>query len=404
MTTGILSRLAGLALTGALLLPSGLAQANTSLETEFDRAFVSPASIKKVLPKATAKSAAAPSAKAQAKAPALVQSTAKTALLPNAKAQAKTQALAPPASKATVRPNPTNVRRFVSSGLPRTFASDFEAQLYSVADASKGRIGVSVTDLGTGRTVSVLGDTPFPMASTSKVAVAATFLDGVDKGKWSLDDKFPIMMPVRSARFSGSKAPVRAGEMMTARRLIELALIYSSNPATDGLLAAVGGPAAVNRWLKTTGVEGIRMDRDIATLVRDDGEFDPARTVDLRDSATPTAMAGLLSGLFQGKWLSQQSRAVLLGTMERCMTGRHRMRALLPGDARIAHKTGTLNNTSSDVGIIQAPDGHAYAIAIYVTGQGGKPNRDARIASIAKTIYQAKEDHQGGSAQLSASR
>lgn len=86
------------------------------------------------------------------------------------------------------------------------------------------------------------------------------------------------------------------------------------------------------------------------------------------------------------------------------MTGRRRMRALLPGDARIAHKTGTLNNTSSDVGIIQAPDGHAYAVAIYVTGQGGRPNRDARIASIAKTIYQAKEDHQGGSAQLSASR
>lgn len=404
MTTGILTRLAGLALGAAVILPAGLAQANTTLETEFDRAFVSPSSIKKVLPKATAKSAVAPTAKVQAKTQALAQSAPKAAMVPEVRAQAKTQALAQPAIKPAARSSQATVRRFVSYGQPKTFASNFEAQLYTAADASKGRIGVSVTDLGTGRTVSVLGDTPFPMASTSKVAVAATFLDGVDKGKWSLDDKFPIMMPVRSTRFSGSKAPVRPGEMMTARRLIEMALMYSSNPATDGLLAAVGGPAAVNRWLKTTGVDGIRMDRDIATLVRDDGEFDPARTVDLRDSATPAAMAQLLSGLFQGKWLSQQSRAVLLGTMERCVTGRHRMRALLPGDARIAHKTGTLNNTSSDVGIIQAPDGHAYAVAIYVTGQGGKPNRDARIASIAKTIYQAKEDHQGGSAQLSASR
>ena len=115
-------------------------------------------------------------------------------------------------------------------------------------------------------------------------------------------------------------------------------------------------------------------------------------------------MAQLLSGLFQGQWLSQRSRAFLLGTMERCVTGKRRMRALLPSDARIAHKTGTLNNTASDVGIIQAPDGHAYAVAIYVTGQGGKPNRDARIASIARTIYQTNESHQGGSAQLSASR
>ena len=50
----------------------------------------------------------------------------------------------------------------------------------------------------------------------------------------------------------------------------------------------------------------------------------------------------------------------------------------------IAHKTGTLNNTSSDVGILETPDGRAIAVAIYVTGQGGKPNRDQRIASIAR--------------------
>lgn len=382
MKTGFISKLGSLVLASALLAPLGAAQANTTLESEFDRAFVSPSSVKKALPKVSVKPVAKPVAAADSKAKALVQTT----------------------KKLDVRPNQPTVRRFVPYGQPRSFASDFEARLYNAADGSNGRIGVAVIDLGTGRTVSVLGDTPFPMASTSKIAVAATYLDGVDKGKWTLDDKFPLMIPVGSARFSGSKAPVRPGEMLTARRLIELALINSSNPATDALLAAVGGPAAVNRWIKTTGVEGMRIDRDIATLVRDDGEFDPARTVDLRDSATPVAMAQLLSGLFQGQWLSQRSRAFLLGTMERCVTGKRRMRALLPSDARIAHKTGTLNNTASDVGIIQAPDGHAYAVAIYVTGQGGKPNRDARIASIARTIYQANESHQGGSAQLSASR
>ena len=372
-------KLVSLAVVGALLLPAG-AQANSSLELEFDRAFTAATPLKKAQPKPAAKPVAI------------------------AEPKAKPKVLAQPGKKAEVRTNQPTVRRFVSYGQPRTFASNFEAQLYDAANGSNGRIGVAVIDLKTGRTTSVLGDTPFPMASTSKVAVAATYLDGVEKGKWSLDDKFPLMLPVKSARFSGSKAPVRAGEMMTARRLIELALIYSSNPATDALLAAVGGPQAVNRWIKTTGIEGMRIDRDIATLVRDDGEFDPARMVDLRDSATPVAMAQLLSGLFQGKWLNQQSRAFLLTTMERCQTGKRRMRALLPSDARVAHKTGTLNNTASDVGIIQAPDGHAYAVAIYVTGQGGRPNRDARIASIAKTIYQASESHAGGSTQLSARR
>jgi beta-lactamase class A len=226
----------------------------------------------------------------------------------------------------------------VSYGQPRSYGSNFEAQLYSAANGSNGRIGVAVIDLGTGR------------------------------------------------------------------QLIELALINSSNTATDALLAAVGGPAAVNRWIRSAGIEGMRIDRDIATLVRDDGEVDPARNIDLRDSATPLAMAQLLSGLFQGRWLSPRSRAFLLSTMERCETGKRRMRALLPGDARVAHKTGTLNNTASDVGIIQAPDGHAYAVAIYVTGQGGKPGRDARIAAIAQTVYFANENHQGGSAQVFANK
>lgn len=361
-----------LALAGSALLPAGAARADSSLEAEFDNAFIAPVASVKAPTKA-----ATPSIKSQP----LVQ----------------------PIRKAAVRTAAT-VRPFVSYGQPRSFGSGFEAQLYSAAEASRGRIGVAVIDLANGRTVSVLGDTPFPMASTSKIAIAATFLDGVDKGRWSLDDKFPLMIPVKSARFSGSKAPVRAGTMMTARQLIELALIRSSNPATDALLAAIGGPQSVNNWLQTTGVDGMRIDRDIATLVRDDGEYDPARMIDLRDSATPVAMAQLLSGLFQGRWLSSRSRAFLLGTMERCQTGRHRMRALLPGEARLAHKTGTLSNTASDVGIMQAPDGHAYAVAIYVTGQGGKPNRDARIAAIAQTIYQVSENHQNAAAQSYAAR
>ncbi|KAH2813360.1 hypothetical protein KXV85_004981, partial [Aspergillus fumigatus] len=83
----------------------------------------------------------------------------------------------------------------------------------------------------------------------------------------------------------------------------------------DALLAAIGGPQAVTRWLRRNGIGGIRLDRDIATMVRDDGEVDPARKIDLRDSTTPQAMAVLLAGLYQGQWLSPSSREVLLGAM-----------------------------------------------------------------------------------------
>lgn len=280
------------------------------------------------------------------------------------------------------------VRPFVAPVRPvTTYGGSLEATVASLADAAQGRIGVAAMDLGTGRTVAVLGDQPFPMASTSKIAIAATYLDLVDQGKLALSDRFPLMIPQRSARFSSAAAPVRPGTMLTAQGLIELSITRSDNPATDALLAAVGGPAAVNRWMRKAGLSGMRLDRDIATLVRDDGEFNPATTVDLRDSATPLAMVQLLAGLHQGRWLSASSRNVLLGAMERCVTGKRRLPAMLPQDARVAHKTGTLSNTSSDVGIINTPDGRAIAIAVYVTGQGGKPNRDYRIAAISRAVY-----------------
>jgi beta-lactamase class A len=274
---------------------------------------------------------------------------------------------------------------------PRVYDTAFEARIASLANASQGRIGVAAMDLKTGKVIDVLGDQRFPMASTSKIAIAATFMEGVEQGRWSLTSEFPMMMPVRSEPFSSAVAPVRAGEYYSADRLIELMITRSNNYATDALLRVVGGPRAVNDGVRRAGIGDWQIDRDIATLVRDDGAINPAEVIDVRDSATPLAMVQLLAGLHEGKWLSDRSRAVILGAMGRCVTGKRRIVANLPSEARVAHKTGSLFNTSSDVGIIQTPDGRSFAVAIYVTGQGTRLNREARIASIARALYDGYE-------------
>jgi beta-lactamase class A len=274
---------------------------------------------------------------------------------------------------------------------PRDFSATYDnalaQQIALIADGSQGRIGVAAVDLTTGQEIAVLGDERFPMASTSKIAIAATFLEGVDRGRWSLDSRFPMMVPVASKPFSTRVAPVRAGESYSARSLIDMMITRSNNQATDALLAAVGGPAKVNDWARRAGIQNFNLTRDIATLVRDDGEFNPASHIDIRDSSTPRDMVRLLSGIYQGQWLSASSRGVIIDAMERCRTGTRRIPALMPADVRVAHKTGSLNNTSSDIGIITMPDGRAIALAIYVTGQGTRLNREGRIANIARAIY-----------------
>ncbi len=274
---------------------------------------------------------------------------------------------------------------------PQTFEAvyetSFEQRIAELADGDKGRIGVAAIDLTSGDQILVLGDQLFPMASTSKIAVAATYLEMVEQGRYSLTSEFPLLIPIRSAKFSSPAAPVRKGQYMTAIDLIEIMITRSSNPATDALLAAVGGTAPVNDWMRRHGMEEFSINRDIATLVRDDGEYDPATWIDPRDSATPRTMARLLEGLYRGEFLSAESRAVILEAMSRTRTGKRRIKANMPEDAVVSHKTGSLNNTSSDIGIIEGPDGQAMAVAIYVTGQGSRRAREARIAAIARALY-----------------
>ncbi|MEM6909397.1 MAG: serine hydrolase [Pseudomonadota bacterium] len=286
---------------------------------------------------------------------------------------------------------------------PTTFEAvyntGFEQRIAELADGSSGRIGVYAIDLTSGEEISVLGNQRFPMASTSKVAVAATFLAGVDQGRFSLTSEYPLLIPVRSKRFSTERAPVRKGNYVAANELIDLMISKSCNSCTDALLKVVGGPQAVNEWMRGAGFTEFNLSRDIATLVRDDGEFDPVELIDPRDSATPRTMGLLLAGIYQGRWLSPNSQQVLMRAMEQTTTGRRRMSAVLPASAGLAHKTGTLSRTASDIGIFRLPDGRVIAAAIYVTGQSAnltderinkrtaRKRRDERIAAITRALY-----------------
>jgi beta-lactamase class A len=219
-------------------------------------------------------------------------------------------------------------------------------------------VGVAALDLNTGESLSIKGDTPFPMASTVKVAIAALYLSQVDHGQKTLDD-----------RIHGESVRSLMGKM----------LIYSDNRAADVLFKDVGGPHAVHRWLVDNGIQGVRVDRTIAQLLADKRDL-----WDTRDSSTPKAMVELLRRLYKGDLISPSSRNYLLGVMAKCHTGKNRMKWLLPAGTPVEHKTGTLNGLADDVGFITMPDGHRIAVAIFARGGSNRPQA---IAEAARAIY-----------------
>ena len=72
------------------------------------------------------------------------------------------------------------------------------------------------------------------------------------------------------------------------------------------------------------------------------------------------------------------------GLMARCMTGRNRIKALLPTGTPVEHKTGTLSGYTSDVGFITLPDGRRIAVALFARSSGDRPRT---IAQAARAIY-----------------
>ena len=233
-----------------------------------------------------------------------------------------------------------------------------EQQLASLVSNKSADVGIAALDLNTGETVSIKGNTPFPMASTVKVAVAALYLAQVDNGRRSLDDTI---------------------NGQSARSLMKRMLVHSDNQATDILLADLGGPRAVHDWLQTNGIAGLRVDRTIAELLHSKRDL-----WDRRDSSTPVAMVDLLKRIYKAELIKPESRNYLLDLMAQCQTGKNRMKALLPSGTPVEHKTGTLDGLADDVGFITMPDGHRVAVAIFTRGGTDRPRT---IAETARVIY-----------------
>ena len=190
-----------------------------------------------------------------------------------------------------------------------------EQRLAATARENPGEYGIAALDLTTGLVIGVNTEKAFPMASTMKIAVAAAYLAEVDAGRRSLDEAI-----------GGS----------SAYSLMDRMMVRSDNRATDELIATLGGPSAVDRWLRGHGLTGIRVDRNIADLLAARRDL-----WDVRDSATPLAMLELLRLVDGDRALTARSRATLIDMMRRCVTGSNRIRGMLPYGAVVEHKTGT---------------------------------------------------------------
>jgi beta-lactamase class A len=260
---------------------------------------------------------------------------------------------------------------------------------------SDATIGVAAIHLETGQRVGVRENERFPMGSVYKFPIGLTVLKRVDSGLLRLDREVTI----DPKEFAPGWSPLRdkaAGRPVTRTvgELLELMVSISDNTASDALLKLAGGPVSVTTRMAELNAAAVRVDRSETQIHRElDAPDGVARyTRDVRDTATPAAMAELLATFWKKRdGLSPASHDLLLRHMTESPTGERKLRAGVPRGWTVAHKSGMMPATSNDAGILTSPDGKTHiAIAIFAKGATSDyPAIDADVAAITRAVVEA---------------
>ncbi len=323
---------------------------------------------------------------------------------------------APPRSTPTQpKPTPLVVR-------PAPLSAELGASIHSIWQQFPGKTGVAILAIDGGGVTGERLDDFFPQQSVSKLWVSMTILEQVDQGKLRLDQQVRVTRDDLAVFHSPLRDRVVASgdTSETIASLMQQAITASDNTANDSLLRTAGGPEAVRAFITRHNLGNIRfgpgeraMQSAIAGLEwRQEysvgQRFFTARAAlpyarrkaaldrylaDPVDGASPGAITAALGRLAKGELLSPASTSFLLGLMERVTSGPNRLKGGVPYDWRFAHKTGTgqdlppIATGYNDVGIMTAPDGSRYAVAVMLGDTTASvPARMAFMQSVSRAV------------------
>ena len=216
--------------------------------------------------------------------------------------------------------------------------------------------------------VSIHAERRLPSASLIKVAIACAAAVDPDLDL-AAPQKIGDLDPTYYCSILQAFEP---GDQISLKALIGLMLIVSDNPATSAVLEAVGMDK-VNAWLSANGLT----DTNLAVGFDDASLGTPLRA-NLTSAEDCLALLKLAEALPKRDFVMQMLR----NNLRNDRIPRH-----LPDNAKIAHKTGTLNGLMHDIALIESPEAAFYLI---VLADGLPEGHDfaGEIARFSKRVYE----------------
>ncbi|MBV9403194.1 MAG: serine hydrolase [Candidatus Eremiobacteraeota bacterium] len=232
--------------------------------------------------------------------------------------------------------------------------ADLRAQLASMSTRAPGHVAMEVRDLDTGLSSAVNPTASMPAASTIKIPVMVEVFRQLAAGNFDMNT--PVTLRYADKDWgSGSLCDARTGTSYKVVSLLRAMIDVSDNTATNMLIRLVGRPN-VNEEMASLGL----LQTYLRDYIRTNGS---GIRYALRSS--PRDMVKLLTDMAKYELIDEWSSREMIGILE---GQRHNtlIPEPLPSGLQIAHKTGTLEDTLNDVGIVYA-DPEIYVIAVMTT-------------------------------------
>ena len=257
-----------------------------------------------------------------------------------------------------------------------------------VIQEKKATVGVAI--LYQDKIFTLSDNQQYPLMSLFKFHVTVAALKKMDREHIPLDSTVYI---TREQMHENTYSPLRnkypnQGIHISLRDIITYTIIYSDNNTCDWLIDFAGGIKKVDTFIKSLGIKKLN-------LTETEHSMHENIMNSYNNWSSPLSVVQLIKKIYTDEILSATSFAFLEETMLNCSSGENKLKAGLPPNVKIGHKTGHSDRTSdglqiseTDAGVIYLPDGERCYIAVLIKNSLESDETNARImADITRVIY-----------------
>ncbi|QHT70052.1 serine hydrolase [Rhodocytophaga rosea] len=234
-----------------------------------------------------------------------------------------------------------------------------QEKLNSIVKDFKGEVGIYVRHLKSGKTAAIQADSLFPTASMIKIPIMIGLFNKIKTGELDYHAKLVYR---DSLLYPGEDilGSFKDSASISLSKIVMLMITTSDNTASLWCQYLAGTGTAINTWLETNGFQHTRVNSRTPGRQANQQLYGWGQT-------TPREMGELLVRIREGKAVSPDASERMHRNLTRIYWDGEAL-SQIPPSVQAASKQGAVNQSRSEVVLVNAPSGD-YVFCVITKNQ-----------------------------------